>query len=304
MISLKPHVAIVPQGKSVLIIDQVGDVPTVKLAASQLNTLVGLKSGQGEALQPELHKLLSHYGFLEGSQASPEAKTRRPSGQIILPNPDAFLKVVVMAFRLVPSAMWRLFFYCAMSYALVMSSIWLWQVNLQVLPLQPLWLLAYLVFTIVGHELSHGLVMRYHHLPISSVGINLKAKLFPTPFVATKCIPLLNSKRDRASIAIAGPAWDLVMLGSILTVQNHFSDKIPADIQTLLPWLALIQLAIFTMNITPFQSSDGFAVAKHFFHDLNGEPSHHWKRFLVAYKWLYSLLILVILPTLFLRQWY
>lgn len=304
MISLKPHVAIVPQGKSVLIIDKVGDVPTVKLAANQLNTLLGLKSGQGDALQPDLQRMLTHYGFLEGSQASPDAKTRRPSGQIHLPNPDAFLKVVAMAFRVIPSAMWRLFFYCAMCYTLVMCGAWLLQVNLQILPQQPIWLLAYLLFTIMGHELSHGLVMRYHHLPISSVGINLKAKLFPTPFVATKCIPLLNSKRDRASIAMAGPAWDLVMLGSILTLQSYFSDKIPADIQTLLPWAALMQLAIFTMNITPFQSSDGYQVAKHFFYDLNGEPSAHWKGFLVAYKWLYSLLILVILPTLFLRQWY
>lgn len=304
MVALKPHVAIVPQGSSVLVIDQLGDVPTVKLAASQLNTLLGLKSGQGEALQPDLHKLLSHYGFLEGSHASPDAKTRRPSGQIRLPNPDAFLKVAVMAFRIIPSAMWRLFFYCAMSYTLVLSGSWLWQVDLQVLPQQPLWLLAYLVFTIVGHELSHALVIRYHHLPISSVGINLKGKLFPTPFVATKCIPLLNSKRDRASIAMAGPAWDLVMLGSILTVLSYFSGKVPADFLTLLPWAALMQMAIFTMNITPFQSSDGFLVAKHFFYDLDGEPSRHWKQFLVAYKWLYSLLILIILPTLFIRQWY
>ena len=308
---LKPSVAIVSQHDGVVLVDRYGSAPAVRLGGQHVATIMALQPGNGDKTAvvegPENSALLAtleHYGFLLGSEADPNVARANRAGTVSLPNPDRLARWLVWPFQQIPVAL-LVVLLCTLLLAAVtqLTLLSLHPVRLTP-PANPIVLAGFYLLTILAHEMTHAMVMRYHNLPISQFAIRLKGVVFPSPFMASRCTPLLTRPWARASVPAAGPMWDLLAAGSLaaylLWAPQAWTYLADSDVL----WMLIIQITILVMNLTPFRQSDFYLMTKHLLTNPQGITSAGFNRFITIYKLVYGSLVLIVFPLFIWINWF
>ena len=299
MFALKPTVSIVEEHDGVLLIDSASQVPAIRLSTENLPLLRSISSAQPDDNEYQsLIALLTKYGMLANTQANNGVHTSLPSGAIRLPNPDRLVKGGAALLRLLPDWLVSTMVAVVLMAAAVTTVMQLARLELTPAPAAPAWLLAYYLLTMLCHELTHAMTMRYHGLPVGAMGVKFGMVGIPSPFVSTKCIPTLRSQQAKASIPAAGPSWDLFMCGVLSGLLLWAPTETLVVSREMLTYMLFIQLGLLVMNLTPFRPSDAVLTLRYLMSSSNGRVNPRFYRLINGYKWVYASLVLLIFPVL------
>ncbi len=306
---LRAEVSCLQQHDGWLLIDVKGDAPTLKLQSSAWPALQYLQQqahaapemaaadAEAPAELAELTHLLGRYGLLEHSVLQPAVRARQLQGQWRLPNPDRLALLLSQLLLWLPGWLRGLCWYGLPLLALWFGAL-LWMGQSEVTP-PPWWLLAWLPLSWSVHELSHAVACRLYQIPVSGMGIRWAGRLFPTPFVSTKALPLQPSASARRRVALAGPWCDLLLA----TLFAGWACWQPA--QHWVFWLMAFQLSLLIANLSPFRDSDGVQALRQQLTDASGRLNPLFSRRLrwlrLAYAALLLLPLLAVLTLYFFR---
>ncbi|HAT40388.1 MAG TPA: hypothetical protein DCS87_01505 [Rheinheimera sp.] len=290
---LKPGVCWVDQADGILVIDTLGDAPTLKISRQLRQALQFLQqstdAGTAPAELPSLLPVLQRYGLLRNTELQPELKQQQRRGSWRLPSPDPLAKVLAAWLTLLPRSVRAIAWYAPLP--LLVLAYWLTNPEYAT---PSAWLLCWLPLSWFAHELSHAIACRFYQVPVSGMGIRWQGRLFPTPFVSTKALPLQTHAVARARIALAGP-WCDAWLAALWLASTPWAGNTGV-------WLCTMQLSLLLSNLSPFRQSDGYQALRQGNTDALGQLNPAFSKQLRGSRWLYATLLLV--PTSALLLWW
>jgi putative peptide zinc metalloprotease protein len=124
---------------------------------------------------------------------------------------------------------------------------------------------------IAAHEATHALVASWHGVTIREVGIELLYYFIPVVYTDRTDSYRLADFRSRASIALAGPIFDLCAAGVTAAVACFTAGGFSNEARLLssrLQLLMVVQILICLANINPLMPTDGYHVVEAWFGHL------------------------------------
>lgn len=119
--------------------------------------------------------------------------------------------------------------------------------------LPALLIVTLLLLHTAGHEMAHALVSSYYGVKVRELGVALLYYFMPVAYTDRTDAYRLRHFRSRAYIALAGPAFDLLVTASSAVIANVASGQIAMTFRALM-WL---QLAGFVTTLNPLLPGDG-----------------------------------------------
>lgn len=129
------------------------------------------------------------------------------------------------------------------------------------------WPLILLLFVchLAGHECSHILVASYHRVKTRAVGVGLLYYCLPFLFVDRTDSYRLRSANASASIALAGPVFDL----SATTITALLATFLTGWLKATFHLFFLTEALIFLSNSNPLMPGDGYQALEMFLGEIN-----------------------------------
>lgn len=129
-----------------------------------------------------------------------------------------------------------------------------------------------LVLHTIAHEVSHALVTFYHGVKIRGFGVELLYYVIPVAYIDRSDSYRLADFSSRASIALAGPVFDLCAAGATAVAAYLTASAFSNEVRLLssqFHLLMVLQIMICFANLNPFLPSDGYHVLEAWFGQLN-----------------------------------
>lgn len=252
---LKQSVHIVSRGATLTLLDDMSLAPALKLPARAYAALEKLRTGVDQDCPIQISNLarqLSKYGLIEGSEMDGSVIDAANRGKLYFANPDRWCGVIATALHRFPPALLQgvLYVVLAFSFCVVAAQVWGWSSGIAPIQASAAGIILYFLLGVPIHEFSHAVACRYAGARISGVGIEFHRRRMPRPFVNTKNLLLISSRRKRAMVCLAGPYSDFVFGTTCVLL-------FAATGQALFSTAAVCALLFFIMNLTPYRTSDG-----------------------------------------------
>jgi putative peptide zinc metalloprotease protein len=119
---------------------------------------------------------------------------------------------------------------------------------------------------VVCHEGSHALLCQYFRVPVREMGVGLLLYFLPVAYVDRTDAYRLRSRWQRAMIALAGPASDLVWTGIYGVLVLQLSGGLLLETAHALLFFNLFLLVV---NLNPILPTDGYAALEAAAGELN-----------------------------------
>ena len=284
-VRLKESVAFRQRLDHIVVLDTLSPMPALRLPLTAGTALYGLREHGVDAADVRSVKLaakLAQYGFMEDSRPEPAIARRVAKGSLYLPNPDRLAHALARAAQhIAPNVLTRgLALLAGLAACALLYRLWSWAVLWTAPAFSPVGLAIYFLLCLPLHELAHAAACRYAGVAVNGMGIQYQRRLFPTPFVNTNNMVLVESKRRRAAICLAGPLFDLLLAGT--AALGSLGAWPGADVCATLCVCALF-FGVFNLN--PLRVSDGSNALRELHTDAQGRMrplSPGWRRAALA----------------------